>query len=210
MDSWHGVPGDLLPGVLHFVDQGQHIAGIVGIPYRQLKGKDKARGGLGDNAGFAAKLSGAVALAFANRGNREVVRIDEFTLPQGFAVSQPAGLGGDLVMGFEGYFELGVPALPLVLRQGRRALHVLLRGLSKRHDLLPGLQQLPLGLAHQHHKHSALAAALAAKAAHNLDEGLLELPGLSFQPLALGGALVGEVGNDLEDFFSPYTGSPHH
>ena len=80
VDGQRGAAGDLAQGVLHFVDQGHHIAGVRGIPHRQRKGEDEARGGLGDNAGFAAKLGGAVALAFANGGNRGIVGIDDFTL----------------------------------------------------------------------------------------------------------------------------------
>ena len=69
--------------LLHFIDQGHHIAGIAGIPDRQLKGEDEARGGLGDNPRFAAKLGRAVALAFANGGDRGIVGIDNFALAQG-------------------------------------------------------------------------------------------------------------------------------
>ena len=115
-------------GRLHFVDQGQHIADITGIPHRQLHGEDEARGGLGDNARFAAKLGGAVALAFANGGNGGIVGIDDFTLGQGLALGEAPGLGGDLLMGDKGHGQLGVQARPLLLGQLRGALHLRLRG----------------------------------------------------------------------------------
>ena len=94
MDGGDGVFGGLLQGALHFVDQGDHIAGIRGIPHRQRKGEDEAQRA-GDQAGFSPKLGGAVALAFANGGNGGIVGIDDFTLPEGLAVGQSAGLGGD-------------------------------------------------------------------------------------------------------------------
>ena len=115
-------------GVLHFGDQGHHIAGVSGIPHRQRKGEDEARGGLGDKPGLAAKLGGAVALALANRGNRGIVGIDDFTLGQEFALGESTGLGGNLLMGGESAAELGVQALPLLCGQLHRALHALLGG----------------------------------------------------------------------------------
>src|SRR5215475_1208085 len=201
VDGWRGASGDLLQGVLHFVNQGQHIAGISGIPYRQLKGEDEARGRLGDNAGFAAKLGGAITLAFADRGNREIVRIDDFTVGQRLALSEAAGLGGDLLVGRESRLELGVQACPLVCGQMRGALYARLRGPCQPYHLVPGRQQLLFRLAHQRHKHLPLAPALPPKAAHNLGEVVVELLCLPLQRRARDGAVLGEVRDNLEDFF---------
>src|SRR6266850_8318017 len=201
VDGRGGPTRDLGYSDLHFVNQGQHRAGITGVTHGQMQGKDEAGGWFGNNPGLAAKLGGAVALAFANGGNRGIVGIDNFTLGQGFAVGEPTGLGGDLVMGCEGSFELGVQALPLALSQLRRALHVRLRGPRQQPHRLPSLQQLLFRLAHQRHKHFPLAAALPAKAAHNLGEVMLELLCLRLQRRARDRAVSGEVGNDLEDFF---------
>ena len=109
--------GDSAQGVLHFIDQGHHRAGSTGIPDRQRKGEKEARGGLSDKARLAAKLRGAVALAFANGGKRGIIGIDNFTLGQGLAVGEPAGLGGDLLMSGEGCAELGGQAPLLVCCQ---------------------------------------------------------------------------------------------
>src|SRR6266508_2486149 len=201
VDGRRGAPGDLSQGVLHFVDQGQNIAGITGISHRQMKSENEARGRLGDNAWFAAKLCRAVALAFANGGKGKIVRIDDFALGQGFAMGEAAGLCSDLVVGRNGRFELGVPTLTLALSQMRRALHTRLRRLSKRHDLVPGRKQLLFRLAHQGHKHLALAAALASEAAHNLLEIVLELTRVGLQCRSRGSAPIGHMLDDLEDFF---------
>ena len=193
VDGGRGASGDLAQGVLHFVDQGDHIARITGVAHGQMQSKDEAGGWLSNNPGLAAKLGGAVALAFANGGNGGIVGINNFTLGQDLAIGKPAGLGKDLVMGCESAGELSAQAPLLVLRQVRRALHALLRGPRQPYNWLPGLQQLRFRLAHQGHKHLALAPALAAKAAHNLGEVILEVVHLGLQRRARGRALVGEV-----------------
>src|SRR4051812_37956687 len=80
VDGQGGTAGGPAQGGLHFIEQGHHIAGITGIPDRQRKGEDEARGGLGDNPGLTTELCGAVALAFANGGDRGIVGIDNFAL----------------------------------------------------------------------------------------------------------------------------------
>ena len=115
-----GPRGDMGERGLHLVHQGQDVADITGIAHRQLRGEHEARGGLGDNPRLAAKLGGAVTLAFADRGNGGIVGIDDFTAGQGLAVREATGLGGNLLMGAEGERQRGVPARPLVFRQLRR------------------------------------------------------------------------------------------
>jgi hypothetical protein len=94
---------------------------------------------------------------------------------QGFALRESSRLGCDPVVRLEHSRELGVQTHPLLLRQLRCAVQARLGGPRQRHDLLPHLQQLRLGLAHQRHKHFTHPPTLAAKAAHNLREGMLEL-----------------------------------
>jgi len=192
---------DLFNSVLHFVDHGQHRAGVSRISYWQLKGEDKARGGLGENAGFAAERGGTVTLALANRGNGEIVGIEEFTLEQRLALGEAARLGGDLLRGREDRWELSVQACPLTLRQMSRPLYALRCGPRQLHHRLSALQQLRFRLAHHPHKHFALAPALATKAVHELGEVVLEVLRLGLQRRACGRALSGEVRNDLKDFF---------
>ncbi len=91
--------GDTRTGGLDQVDQGQDVADITGIAHGQPGRKHKAGGGLGEKTGLAAKLGGAVTLAFADRGNGGMVGIGNFTGRQGFAVGEASGLGHDLVMG---------------------------------------------------------------------------------------------------------------
>ena len=172
--------------VCTLVDQRQDVADITGIAHGQLRGEHEARGGLGDNSRFAAKLGRAVALAFADRGNGGIVGIDDFTAGQGLAVGEVPRLGGDLLMGGQGRGQRGVPARPLVRRQLGGALYLRLRGLCQRHHRLARRQQLRFRLAHQTHKDFPLAPALPPKAAHNLSELLEVLLGLRLQGRALG------------------------
>src|SRR5215211_5355960 len=184
--------------LLHLGDQGLHITGVTGITHGQMQGKDEASGWLGNNPRLAAKLRGAVAFAFADGRNGGVVGVDNFTVGQGLALGEPAGLVCDPVMGIEGGRELGVQACPLVRRQLHRAVQARLGGPSQGQDLRSQLQQLRLRLAHQRHKHFAHSPALSAEAAHDLLEVVLELLRLRLQRRALSG-----YGRDeLEDFFS--------
>src|SRR5712691_3181558 len=201
MDGRGGSTRDLRDGVLHFVDQGQPIAPVPRIADRQMHGEDEARGRLGDHPWFAAKLRRTVAFAFANRCNGAIVGIDDFAMWQLLALRQASRLFGNALMGFDGCLQRGVQALTLAIRQQRHALQAFLRCPSKRQNLLPGLKQVLFRLAHQCHEHFALAAALPAEAAHNLPEVVVELVRLGLQRRALGGAVVGDVRDDLEDFF---------
>ncbi len=90
---------DTLDGPLDLVEQGQHITGIARIALRDPVRKDEPRGGLRHQAGFAAKLGGAIALAFEDGGNGGIVRIDNFTMTEFFALREAYGLGTDVGMG---------------------------------------------------------------------------------------------------------------
>jgi hypothetical protein len=63
------------------------------------------------------------------------------------------------------------------------------------------LQKLCFGLAHQFHDDFALSPALAAKATPALLAVFFEASGLGLQRGGSGGALLGNVLNELEDFF---------
>ena len=201
VDRQRGAAGDLPPGGLYFIDQGEHLAGSTGIPNGQVKGEEETRGGLGDNAGLPPALSGAVALACANGGDGGSVGIDNFALAQGLALGEAPGLGGDLTMGSKSYGELGRQTGPLLLGQMRSALPLCLRGPRQPHHWAPGRQPLRLRLTHHVHNHLALPAALAAKAAHDRGEVVLEVLRLDLQRRARTRAVLGEGGDDLEDFF---------
>ena len=116
-------------------------------------------------------------------------------MAQRLALREPAGLGFDLMMGCQGGYKLGVQARPLIPQQLRRPVQVCLGGPRQGQHLLSHLQQLPLGLAHQHDKHLAHPPALAAEAAHHLLKGTLELLRFLSRHGALGDAL-GHYGAD--------------
>jgi hypothetical protein len=67
--------------------------------------------------------------------------------------------------------------------------------------LVPDLKQMLFGLPHQRNKDFPLAPALPPKAAHDLVEVVLKRVRLCLQGCGAGGALLGEVGDELEDFF---------
>jgi hypothetical protein len=201
VDGRRGACPDPGHRLLHLVDQRLHISDIARIPHGQMQGKDKTSRWIGDDAGLAAKLGGAVAFALAHGRNRGIVRVDDLAVGQGLALRQAARLVCDPVMRRERGFQLGVQPRPPLCRQLRRAVQARLGGPCQRQDLLSPLQQLRLGLAHQRHKHVPHPPALATEAAHHLLEGMLELLGLPLQPCASGGALLGDGYDDLEDFF---------
>src|SRR4029077_8410645 len=62
-------------------------------------------------------------------------------------------------------------------------------------------QQLGFGLADQPHKDFPLPPALPPKATHNLGQRLELFLGLRLQRCPLGGTLLRDLRNDLEDFF---------
>ena len=75
---------------------------ITGVSYRQMRSKDEPRGWFGNNAGFSTKLGGTIALAFANRRNRPIIRINDFALRQRFALGEAPRLVLDQLVGLEG------------------------------------------------------------------------------------------------------------
>lgn len=187
--------------LLHVVDQGLHVADVTGVSHGQMQAKDEARRWLGNHAGFAAKLGGAVALPFANGRNGRIVHVDNFAVGQRLALREPAGLVCNSVMRLDRGGELGIQACPLLLRQRRCPMQTLLGGPCQGQDLLSQCQQLRLRLAHQRHKHFSHPSALAAEAAHQFLEVVLEFLRLHLHRRGLGGALRRYGRDDLEDFF---------
>ena len=99
VDGGGGPRGDVGESRLHFVDQGQPVAGSPRVAHGQVPGKNKAGGGLGDEARLTAKLRGTVALAFADGGKGRSVGMDNVTAGQGLVGGEAAGLGDDLLRG---------------------------------------------------------------------------------------------------------------
>ena len=81
--------------------------------------------------------------------------------------------------------------------------------LPKRGDGLPQLQELLFRLAHQFHEDVPLSSALAAKAAHDFCQFLVEAMGLVRERRGPAAALRCDACNQLERFFEPYTGWWH-
>jgi len=164
VDVESGCRRDTLYGQIDLIEQGQHRTGITRIARGDSVGKDKTCRGLGDNARFTAKLHRAIALAFENGRDGEVVGIDKFTVTEFLAVGEPCGLRADVRLAAQRRVERIGETLALGVAQRRRLLKELLRVLPKRGDGLSKLQELPFRVAHQGHKDVPLPSALAAKA----------------------------------------------
>ena len=104
---------DKVNGVLDLVEHGQHIARVTWIARGHPIGKDKAGRGLRHDAGLAAKLRGAVALAFEDGGNGGVIGIDDFALGKFFALGEALRLCGDVPMGGTGGLQIAQQTLAL-------------------------------------------------------------------------------------------------
>lgn len=201
MDSQWAVPFAPCDGRLDFINEGYHIAGIARIATREMRGKNKARGGLRDDPWLAPKLSRTVAFALEDRGNSTVIGIDDFVLAQPFALGQTPRLLADVTMGLQGDLQVVQPACTLGFGQMGGALEALLCGLGQGGNGVATLQKLLFSLAHQADKDFALATALAAKAAHDLREGVMQGVGLRFQRGRCRGAVRRDGPDELEDFF---------
>src|SRR5262245_7568357 len=105
------------------------------------------------------------------------------------------------MMGGQGDGQRRRPACPLVRGQLGCGLHLSLGGARQRDPSFPGRQQVSFRLAHQTDKDSSLPAALPSKATHNLGEVVVQLLGLRLQDRPLGGTLLRNLRDNLEDFF---------
>jgi hypothetical protein len=183
----HGMHGEAMrcldpgEGLVDFVNQRQDIAGITGIAHRRMRGKDEACRRFRDEARLAAKLDCTIALSLENRGNGCVVRIDNFTVPQPFAMDEPSRLCGNVIMGAQGLPQLRGHTLALGLTERLDTGQLHLGGLCQSDDRGPESEQARFRLAHQAQEDLALATTLATKAAHDLLEVFVEAVGMALE-----------------------------
>ena len=138
--------------------------------------KDKTGSGLGEQTDFAPELGWTIAFAFEDRGNGGVIRIDDFALTELFALGQTLRLFGDLPMRVARGLQVAQQALALRLAQVGVLVQERLGLLGRDRNGTAQVQQVLFSLAHQRDEDFALAPALAAKATHDLVQGLAELP----------------------------------
>ena len=194
---------------LNFVEKRQDIAGIARIPYGHTLRKDKAGSRVRRDPGLPPKLGGAIALAFEDGGDREIVGIDEFTVTEFLAVGELFGLLADVRMAAQRRVAcLGYPLALAVAQRGRLG-QQLLGLLPKCCNGLANLQKLPFGVTHKLHKDFPLPSALAAKAPHGFGQCLVELLGLTREDRGSAAALLRDVDDECQRFFWLYTGSWH-
>ena len=192
---------DTRDGALDLVEQGQHRAGIVRIPLGHPIGKDKTRGRFRRDTGLSTKLRGAIALAFEDGSDAEIVGIDEFTVAEFFPVGELGGLRADVRMAAHRRVERIGQTLARGTAQRCRLCKELLGLLPKRGDGLAKLQELLFSVAHQFHEDVPLPSALATKAPQDFLEFLLEALGLARELRGPAAASLGDACNQFERFF---------
>jgi hypothetical protein len=192
---------DALSRPLDLVKKRQHIAGIVRIALGHPVGKDKTRGRVRRDTGLATKLRGAIALAFEDRRDGEIVGIDEFTVAEFFALGELGGLLADVRMAAHRRVERIGQTLALGVAQSCRLRKAVLGLLPKRGNGLAKLKEVLFSLAHQFHEDLPLPSTLAPKATHDFFELLLQALGLARELRGPAAAPLCDTFNQLEGFF---------
>jgi hypothetical protein len=192
---------DEVDGPVHLVEHGQHIARITRIALGYPIRKDKAGSGLGEQTGFATKLGRTIAFAFDDGGNGGVIRIDDFTLGELFALGEALRLLGDLPMRVAGGFQVTKQALTLRLTQGAVLVQERFGVLAPGLYVTAQVQQVLFGLTHQCDEDLALAPALTAKASHDLLQGLVQRMSRGLQSRGWDRALLAEALDEVQEFF---------
>ena len=75
---------DTRDGTVDLVEEGPHIADIVRVPLGYPVGKEKTRGRFRRDPGLSTTVCRAIALAFEDGREGEIVGIDEFTVAEFF------------------------------------------------------------------------------------------------------------------------------
>ena len=163
--------------------------------------KDKAGSGLGEQTGFAPELGWTIAFAFDDRGNGGVIRIDDFALTELFTLGQALRLFGDLPMRVARGLQVTQQALALRLAQVGVLVQERFGLLGPGRNATAQVQQVLFGLAHQRDEDFALAPAPAAKATHDLVQGLVELLSGVLQARGRARALLADALDEVQEFF---------
>ena len=171
---------DALVGLLDFVDQRQHRAGVARIALGYKGSEEKTGRGFRDDAGLSATLRRAIALAFEQRGNGGIRGIDQFAVAALLALGQLGGVCPDVGM--------------VAHRCGERQEETLALGLPQGKELL-------FGLTHQGHAHASLPSTAAAKTPHDLCEGVLQVLGVAVELGGPAAALLRDGVDELTRFF---------
>jgi hypothetical protein len=142
-----------------------------------------------------------MALAFDNRGNGQIVGVDQFPVAELLAVGQPGGLLTDVVMVAHGRGERTGETLALDCTQGA-CMSQTLGGLeAKGFDRFTQCQKLVFGLPYQCHEDSPLPSTTAAKAPHDFLQLLVERLGLAPEDRGAATGLLRDSFDDLKGFF---------
>jgi hypothetical protein len=188
-------------GLLDLIKQGEPRARITRIALRDAVGKDKTRGGFGDDTGLASELGRTIAFALDNGRDGGIIGLDDFVLAERFALGQALRLLGDVPMGLARGGEVAqqTPAPGLIEMRGlvEEVLGLLRPGGQGATKIEPRLFRSP----HKGDEDLALAPTLAAKAPHDLVQRLGEFLSGKFQARAWKRTLLAEAFQEVEEFF---------
>jgi len=188
-------------GLLHLVEQGQHIAGITRIALGDAIGKDKARGGLGQETDCATELGWTITFALDDGGDGGIISIDDFVLGERFALGQPLRLLGDVPIRVAGGCEIAQQTSTTGLIQVRGLAQEVLGLLGPGGNGTAQFKQLLFGLTHQRDEDFAVAPTLAAKAPHALLQRLVESLSGGLQSRGRDRALRADAFEEVQEFF---------
>jgi hypothetical protein len=132
-------------------------------------------------------LGWALALAFDNRGNSEIVGIDEFAVREFLPLREAFGLYADVRMDTHRGGERLAEPLTLCIRQCGGLCQTLVGLLAKPIDGFTEFQQPLFSLANQLDEHVTVTATAATKAPHDFFQFLCQVLDLA---LELGCALA--------------------
>ncbi len=186
---------------LGLIDQRRDIAGVIGIPFRDMKRKDKTGCRFRQEARLAAKLSGTVAFALHNGGDGVIIGADDFAMAEGPALGEPPRLGLNGLIVLESILQLGAQTLTLVGVEVGRSLEMVIGLLGPLSQGLSQREQMSLALAHHFDEHCAVASALAPKATHCLFKPAHQDRTLDLKHAGWFGDDLSNVTHDVENFF---------
>ncbi len=195
---------DTLDGALDLGDQRQTIARVARIALGRAVGKDKTGRWVRRDAGLAAKLCRAIALAFDHGGHGGIVGVHHLTVAALLALGEPGGLGAQVRRVAHGHRQRTSEPLTLGLTQRRRLCKTRLGLLAKGCDGFPQFQALVCGVAHELDENVPLAATTSAQAPPHFFARLPQDVDVAVELGGAAAALLRDVGDELESFLCAF------
>jgi hypothetical protein len=192
---------DPVDGPWDLVKPGHHRPRIARMAWRYEGGKEKTSRRCCGEAGRAAALPGARALACDTGGNRGVVGMDQLTGRELVAVGKAGGGLADVLLVVHGRGQRQGETLALGRTQGKRLVEALFGLEATPGAGSPQCQAWVCGVPDPLHADAPLASPAAAETPHDLFACLRQASRLALERGGAGAALLGEVGDELEGGF---------